>query len=76
MQQGRAQVAGRLMGRGWLDPARKKTFYYSAKELFLRAESAEQRHLAEPGFDRDFTRCGSLQALTRKYPGGSIKKSL
>jgi hypothetical protein len=76
MQKARTQVARRLMYRGRLDAASKKTFHYGAKELFLRAESAEQRHLAESGFDCYFTGCGSLKAFTRKYPGGSIKKSL
>ena len=64
------------MHRWRLNPARKKTFYYRSKELFLRAKSAEQRHLAKPGFDGDFASCCSFQAFTRKYPGSSIKKSL
>ena len=64
------------MHRGRLNPARKKTFYYGSKELFLRAKSAEQRHLAKPGFDGDFASCGAFEAFTRKYPSSSIKKSL
>jgi hypothetical protein len=48
------------MDRRRLNPARKKTFYDGSKELFFRAKSAEQRHLAEAGFDGDFASCGSF----------------
>jgi hypothetical protein len=60
MQQRGAQVRGRLLHNGRLDPTRKKTFYYGAQELFLRAEAAKERHFAKPGFDSNFPGGGAF----------------
>jgi hypothetical protein len=61
---------------GRLNPPGKETFHNSSEKFFLRAEPAKQRHLTQAGFDSDFPGCGSFKAFARKYPSGSIKKSL
>jgi hypothetical protein len=76
MQKRGTQVLRRLMRCGRLNPPRKETFYDGSEKLFLRPEPAEQRHLTQAGFDSNFPGCRSFETFTRKYPGGSIKKSL
>jgi len=76
MQQGGSQIARRLVRWGRLNPSGKKAFYHGSEKLFLRSEPTEQRHFAQPGLDSNFAGCRSFETFTRKYPGGSIKKSL